>query len=280
MNDRAERSTGFLPFVGAAIARWRADDPVPPPAWTPPRGLGELNVLLDQVRAAGRGDVLPPIVRDDAGFSIMPGREWATRAGLRPAVGVLAVLLASESEPIDKYPQYAWAIGEAVVNATRAIQRKDEAFEDALVRRVVGDHRLQADGRFARQGGRWASTAQAPDRRHVACADLLLQRVREGAPAILAHGATQWTDQRTQHNVHTAAVKSGDAEKARRNPPPEVLMRSRYLAGARWVGPLVDVLGEVIIDPYLLTLLGPAGRDEGEAMAMLADGRRRWNQPA
>lgn len=280
MLDRAERPSGFLPFVGAAIARWRAADPEPPAAWSPPRGLTELGVLLGQVRAAGRGDVLPPIVRDADGFGVMLGREWAVRAGLRPAVGVLAVLLASESEPIADYPQYAWAIGEAVINAARAIRRSDEPVEDAVVRCILSDARPQADGRFARQGGRWASTAQSPTRRHVACAELLLQRVRDGAPEILAHGARQWTDQRTQHNVHTKAIKSGDLEKARRNPPPEVLMHRRYLAGARWIGPLVDAVGTVVIDPYLLTLLAPAGVDEGAAMAMLADGRRRWKQPA
>lgn len=282
--DRAERPTGWVAWLGGALAAWRATEPDPPLVWSPPRGLTELSVLLEQVLAASSGAVLPPIRRDVGGYSLVTAREWCARAGLAPDVGALAVLLVSEARPIGEYPQYAWAIAEAVVNAAHAIQRKDEPLEDALVRRIVGERGAPAwritDGRFGAQGGRWASTRQQPTRRHVRCAELVLQRARAGEPQILAHGATQWTDQDTQHLIHAAALKAGDATKAERNPDPEKLMRRRYMSGARWVGPLVDALGTTVIDPWRLTLLAPAGVDEGQAMVMLADGRRRWHRLA
>lgn len=279
MDDRAAKETGILPWIGSTIARWRAEDPEPPQEIRPPRGLDELNGLLAQVRAA-TGPALPAIQRDATGTSMLKARAWCELAGLHPAVGVLAVLLASEAEPIADVPQYAWAIGEAVVNAARAIRHDGELLEDAIVRRVVGDARPAMDGRFTKQGGRWASTAQAPTRRHVRCADLVYARAMGNFPEILAHGARQWTDNFTQHRVHVKAVEAGDLEKARRNPPPEVVMANRYASGAKWVGPICDALGTAIIDPWKLTLLGRRGVDLDVAMAMLADGRRRYKQPA
>lgn len=281
MDDRAQRPAGLLAALSAAFSRWRAEDPEPPQEIRPPKGLAELGPLLIIVSAA-RGPVLPPIKRDALGTSLLTASEWCARAGLPPAVGVLAVLLASEAEPITSYPQYAWATAEAVINAARAIQNAGESLEDAIVRRAVGkfgDY-IAGAGRFSGQGGRWASTAQQPIRCHVSCAGLAYERAVAGQPNILAHGATQWTDNDTQHRIHTAAMKAGDMVKAARNPPPEVVMTRRYASGAKWIGPLADATGEVIIDPWKLSLLGPEGVGQAEASAMLADGRRRWKRPA
>jgi hypothetical protein len=274
-----ERPRGLLASLRSFVAGALASDPTPPPAWSPPRGLGRLNALLADVRSSPSGPVLPPIDRDAAGYSVISAREWCARAGLEPAVGVLAVLLASEASP--RHPwQYAWAIGEACLNAAYAQPPPLSTLQDAIVRRCVGDSRPALTGRFGSQGGRWASTRQQPSRRHVRCAELLLARAEAGEPPILAGQASQWTDNDTQHLIHVAAVKKGDLKKAERNPPPEVVMARRYASGRRWVGPLVDALGEVVIDPWVLALIGPEGVSEAEAMAMLADGRKRWRRPA
>lgn len=278
MEDRAQRPAGILATLAATFARFRAGDPEPPQQWTPPRGLGELGPLLDQVRSAS-GASLPAIQRDSGGTSFLTARAWCDRAGLAPHVGTVAVLLASEAEAIDKFPQYAWAIAEAVVNAASHFQR-GEYLADAIVRRVVGDSRPALDGRFSAQGGRWASTAQQPNGRHLKCAELVVGRMLTGHLQILAHDAIQWTDEDTQHLVHVAALKAGDDAKAARNPPPEVVMARRYASGTKWVGPVVDAVGEVVIDPWKLTLLGQTGVDEPVAAAMLADGRCRWRRPA
>jgi hypothetical protein len=99
-----------------------------------------------------------------------------------------------------------------------------------------------------------------------------------GFPEILAHGARQWTDNQTQDVIHRKAVASGDEVKAARNPPPEVVMARRYAGGAKWIGPISDAIGNVVIDPWLLSLLGPHGVDASAAGAMLLDGRRRWKR--
>lgn len=280
MLDRAERPQGFFAGISAAVARLRAEDPEPPQEIRAPRGLSELSLMLEQVRAAV-GPTPPPIQRDAEGASFLTARAWSVVAGLAPPVGALAVLLASEAEPIADYPQYAWAIGEAAINAADVHRDlKPEKLADAVVRRIVGDARAELDGRFAAQGGRWASTRQQPTRRHVRCAELLWARAEAGRPNILAHGARQWTDNQTQDVIHRKALASGDLKKAERNPAPEVVMARRYASGAKWIGPLADAMGTVIIDPWLLSLLGPEGVDEAEAAAMLADGRRRWRRPA
>ncbi len=165
------------------------------------------------------------------------------------------------------------------MNAAHALPGGDTIY-DAIVRRVVGDSRPAMDGRFTKQGGRWASTAQQPTGQHLHCARVLVERAVTGLPEILAHGATQWTDNQTQDVIHRKALATGDLAKAARNPAPEPLMTRRYAAGAHWVGALVDATGETVIDPWRLSLLGPVGVDEATAQAMLADGRRRWKRPA
>lgn len=276
MPDDGTKVTGWLSSLRAFVARSLAAEPEAPAQWTPPRGLGLLNGLLADVRAASSATVLPAIQRDDAGYSVSTAREWCARAGLPESVGVLAVLLASEAPKIDKWPQYAWAIGESAINAAPTVAR-DETLDDALVRRVVGDHRPALAGRFGPQGGRWASTRQQPTRRHVRCAELLWARAEAdsemnvaGRWDILAHGATQWTDNETQCVMH--------AKKPATNPTPEEVMRRRYASGRHWVGPLVDAMGNVVIDPWVLSLIGPEGVDEATAQAMLKDGRKRWRR--
>ena len=278
--DRAERPTGFLPWIGAALSRWRATEPEAPVVWpVQPRGFDELSELLQQVRSTPAKS-LTPIKRDAEGRSILTARQWCDLAGVRPCVGVVAVLLASEADDITKYPQYAWSIAEAVVNAASEFQR-GETLEDAIVRRVVGDSRPPYNAHFAAQGGRWASTRQQPNARHLACAELAVMRMLTGHANLLARDATQWTDNDTQHLIHAKAVKSGDFDKALRNPTPEVVMNRRYRSGRRWVGPIVDSTGAVLIDPWKLSLLTPhGGVDYETAKAMLADGRRRWRRPA
>lgn len=268
MDDRAARPTGWLATLAAAVARWRAADPEPPKQWTPPRGLADLGPLLDLVRAAPAKlvGVMNPLARLPSGYEYraVAAGDWAQAADIDPDVARVAWALASEAPPINDYPAYSWAIGEAILNAG--------------VRLVTRDSRPMVDGHFGHQAGRWCASIQPPTWRHVKCAELVVARARAGAPNILAHGATQWTDEDTQHLVHVAALKAGDQGKADRNPPPEVVMRRRYANGAKWVGPIAEVTGEAVIDPWTLTLLGPAGATEEEAMAMLADGRRRWKR--
>lgn len=264
--------TGWFSSLRAFVARSLAAEPEAPAQWTPPRGLGLLNDLLADVRSANSAAVLPVIQRDDAGYSVLTAREWCARAGLPEPVGVLAVLLASESPKIGAYPQYAWAIGESTINAAREIQRKVETIEDALVRRVVGvcgaPRWNLTHGRFGVQSGRWASTRQQPTRRHVRCAELLWARVEAGESNILAHGATQWVDCRVQVVMNR--------KKPATNPAPETVVARRYDAGRKWIGPLVDALGNVVLDPYVLMLFGPEGVSRDEALEAVKDGRRRW----
>lgn len=280
-DDRDDRPNGFLHSIRTAVATWLAAPPEPPSVWTPPRGLGLLPGLWADV-AAARGKV-KAIARDADGVSLLKAEEWYQRAGLPPAVGCIAVLLASESSM--RYIQYPWAIGEACIHAARATLRPQprlgpgpldlgyqETLEDALVRRIVGDKRPERNGRFGPQGGRWASTAQQPNVQHVRMAELLWEKALVGAPPIISKGTTQWTDQRTQVLMH--------AKKPATNPDPETLMRRRYESGQRWEGPCVDATGEVVLDPWILTLLGPDGVPLESAMAMLADGRRRWRMPS
>ncbi len=231
---RAARPAGFIAWVGAAFAQLRAADPEPPQQWTPPRGLGELNVLLAQVRAAGSSAVLPPIARDATGTSLLTAREWCARAGVAPAVGCLAVLLASEAEKIGSVPQYAWAIGEACINAAAAASRAPTPLEDALVHRIVGDSRPAMDGRFTKQGGRWASTAQQPNGQHLHCARVLVERANNGLPEILAHGATQWTDNQTPgrhppEGAHRGQPRQGGSQPGPRAAHDAPLRRGRAL---------------------------------------------------
>lgn len=266
--DRAPRPTGLLSWLRDALATAFAAEPVPPAQWTPPRGLGLLPGLLADVTSASSRAVPVEIKRDAAGYSDLPAIAWCGLAKLPAPVGVLAVLLASESSKIARVPQYAWAIGEAVTNAAREVQREEESLADALVRRCVGDRRPGLDGRLGPQGGRWASTRQHPTGRHVRAAELLWARAAAGEPNIIARGAVQWLDCRTQIAMHR--------KKPATNPPPEEIVRRRYASGRRWIGPVVDAVGTVVLDPFVLTLLGPEGVDEREAQAMVADGRRRW----
>jgi hypothetical protein len=299
--DRAERSAGVIAAVKAMVARALAAEPEPPLAWSPPRGLAALDGLLDQVRAASSKTVGPanPAVKWTSGsgtyeYRATPANDWAQLAKLDLDVARVAWALASEApSPISKYPQYAWAIAEAICNAGIA--------------KVTHDSRILVDGHFGRQGGRWCASFQPPTWRHVKAAELVVARARAGEPNILAKRATQWTDQQTQDVIHVtalakaaqaerdvaAAEKKGDAvalaaarkvleaarKKAANNPAPEVVMRRRYSVGQKWIGPLVDVVGSVVIDPWVLTLLGPEGADQTHADAMLADGRRRWRRP-
>lgn len=256
-DDRAVPPTGFLASLLATIARWRAADPEPPQQWTPPRGLAELGPLLDKVRAAS-AKLVGVIPRDAAGYSLRPAADVAGGS-----IGILACLLASEAEDIRTVPQYAWAIGEATINAALAIRQPTESFDAALVRRIVG-----ADGRLGPQTGRWASTQQAWTWQHRRCAELLY--ARRAAPNIVAHGATQWLDCRTQSVMH--------AKKPATNPPTEMIVARRYDAKAKWIGPVVDATGEVVLDPYVLMLFGPEGEPYGRALDVVRDGRVRWHQ--
>lgn len=279
IDDRAEQPAGVMAWLGAAIAMWRAAEPETPQQFTPPRGLGELNVLLEQVRRAPARPVGPPNppAKLPSGYEYRstPAFTWAKSAGLDQDVAALAWCLVSEALPIGRYPQYAWAIGEAVINASLGFP-----VPGTVMMRICSDRRFDkfaANGArlpryyFGRQGGRWCASNQHPTAQHVRCAELLLERALCGSPNILAKGATQWLDCWTQVRMN--------AKKPTTNPIPEVVVARRYDAGRKWAGPVVDATGVVVLDPYRLMLFGPEGEPFGVALEAVRDGRRRWKQP-
>jgi hypothetical protein len=219
-----------------------------------------LDEHLDLIRAASASLQGPDNTLVRAGgyeFRALPAAEWADAAKMPLDRALVAWALSSEAPSIVKYPQYAYAIGEAIVNAGPAL--------------VVKDKRPILNGKFAHQGGRWCASIQQPTRKHVVCAELVLGR--KGERNLIANGAVQWTDNDTQHKIHTKAKASGDVAKADRNPIPEEVMRRRYASGRKWIGDVPN------IDPWVLSLIGSIGSSEADAMVMLADGRKRWNRP-
>jgi hypothetical protein len=231
------------------------------------------------------GPVNPEVkLADGYDYHQMPLAIWAPRAGLDTDTAALAWTLASEAGDLH-LTQYAWAIGEAVINAAGGPFK--------VAQRVCGDKRFGNTLMFGKQGGRWCSTWQHPDGRHVELAKILMGLARGGQTNVIAAGARQWTDNRTQHNIRVkateelakaTAAKDDEAiakwtRKLANNPTPEEVMDRRYHAGARWVGELVDAKGERVIDPWILTLLGPNGVAKPDALLMLVAGRKQWKMP-
>lgn len=215
---------------------------------------------LDLIRAASPSLQGPPnalVKANGYEFRATPAQEWADAAQMPLERALVAWALASEAPSILKYPQYAYAIGETIVNAGPAL--------------VVKDKRPILNGKFAHQGGRWCASIHQPTRKHVVCAELVLGRKDERN--LIANGAVQWTDNDQQDHTHKHAIASGDLAKAAKNPPPEEVMRRRYASGRKWIGTIPE------IDPWVLSLIGPVGASEAEAMAMLVDGRIRWKMP-
>lgn len=274
IDDRAERPDGLLAWLRDALATALAAEPETPPQFSPPRGLGLLPALLAQVTAAPARAVLPPNppVKLPSGYEyrIIPADLWASRAGLDPDVAALAWCLASEASHIGRYPAYSWAIAEAVVNAAVADMGHVARSPVPVLERVTSDRRAAVRGHYGRQGARWCSSFQPPTWRQVECAKLVLARARAGEPNILARGAVQWLDCETQVAMNK--------KKPATNPIPEMVMARRYDSGRKWVGPIVDALGTVVLDSWRLMLIGKEGVDRGTANEALADGRKRWRR--
>lgn len=178
----------------------------------------------------------------------VPAKTWAKVAGVDPDVAALAWCLVSEALHIIKYPRYSVAIAEIVCNAG--------------VELVTKDQRKEFDGKFGQQSGRWCSSYHHPTHKQVKCAELAIARHRAGEPNLLAKGALQWLDCKTQIYMHS--------KKPRKNPAPETVLKSRYHVGRKWVGPVDE------IDPFRLMMFGKDGLGIKEAQEATADGRKRW----
>ena len=260
-HDHGDRPSGWLASVRLFVAQALARDPEPPPSWTPPRGLGQLNSLIADIDSASTATVLPvnPPAKLASGYEYrtIPLATWASRAGLDPDVAAIAWALASEAPSINKYPAYSLAIAECICNAG--------------VQLVTRDRRPEANGHLGRQGGRWCASFQPPTRRHVRCAELVWARHRAGGQNILARGGVQWLDPLAQVAMHRKRPET--------NSTPEDVVRRRYASGRRWGGPAVDAVGHVVLDPFVLMTFGAEGVELGEALAAVADGRKRWRRP-
>lgn len=220
-------------------------------------------------------------LRDGYEYHQVPLAVWAPRSGLDTDTAALAWCLASEAGDLH-LTQYAWAIGEAVINAAGGPY--------GVANRVCRDKRFGAALFLGKQGGRWCSSWQAPDGRHVELARILMGLARGGQANVIAAGAKQWTDNWTQHNIRVHATAelakaraAGDlvaealwVKKLASNPTPEEVMRRRYASGGKWVGELVDAAGARVLDPWVLSMIGPAGVAESAAEAMLAASRLQW----
>jgi hypothetical protein len=62
------------------------------------------------------------------------------------------------------------------------------------------------------------------------------------------------------------------------NPTPEEVVRRRYASGRRWGGPVVDAVGNVVLDPFVLMTFGAEGVPLEDALAAVSDGRKRWGR--
>lgn len=274
-DDRAARPEGILAALSDLWAHLRADPPrldraAPVLVADPLRELEPFG-LLDEIHKAPYKLVGPanPPVKSASGYEYRSIHltAWAEDAGLGMDEAALAWCLASEAPDIRKFPAYAVAIAEAVTNAAR---HDGSLVPGYVAHRVCSDRRFQDRYFLGRQGGRWCSSFQQPTQQHVRCAGLVIDRAIIRRPNILARGATQWLDAHVQVAMN--------AKKSATNPTPEAVMARRYKSGQKWVGPIVGEDGRAIIDPWRLTLLGPVGVDEAEAMEMLKDGRKRWRR--
>src|SRR5690348_6959910 len=112
----------------------------------------DFDVRLGMIRAASSQFVPPanlPMSTNGVEHRLTPAKLWCEYAGMKnPTIGILAWVLSSEAPDIFTYPQYAYAIGEAVMNAG--------------IKLATYDKRRWVDGFFAHQGGRWCSTWQPP----------------------------------------------------------------------------------------------------------------------
>ena len=179
-------------------------------------------------------------------YRTVPCVKWAKEVPMDPEVAALAWCLSSEAPDIKKYPQYSVAIAETVCNAG--------------IHLVTKDRRAAVDGKFGRQSGRWCASYEPPTLKHTLCALMAIDR--RGEENLLARGAVQWLDCKTQIAMNK--------KKPATNPPPEVVLKARYHVGRKWIGPVDG------IDPFRLMMFGPKGVSYAEAKAALAAGRKQW----
>lgn len=204
-----------------------------------------------------------PVARDASGYEyrLIPGRVWSTQAGLAPDISAMAWALASEAVSAERYPQYARAIGHAIVNAARRANLSVHARVTNEGVRLLGGRRSPQAGHYGRQSGRWCASLQWPHYAHLNEARRVLDAPETEHPAEL------WADLRIMDKGWQGGKKLAyDAEG---------IVKRRWLGRWAWVGPLPG------IDPYVLCLFRirrPADVLD-DAMRMVSDGRRRWGFP-
>lgn len=233
---------------------------------------GRFALALERVRGSSsrllRGPA-NPINRDPDGYEYrsIPGSAWAPMAALTQDQAAMAFCLASEAPDVNRYPQYALAIGDAIMAESEAVGLSPHARITMDGVQLAGRRRAKAAGHYGRQSGRWCASLRWPTLKHVTAAMAAM-----AGPRLLVRDARRWADLRIMDRGYQAGKRlKHDALS---------LMRKRAIEGWEWIGPVVrPENGEQVLDPFVLCLWrwrGPGYVDAVPGLDMVAEGRRRW----
>lgn len=185
-------------------------------------------------------------------FVNVPASDLAAQAGLEPDVYSLARMIASEwhSGP----PLGLIALAEAARNRARMV---GQSVTRMLTNTTSGAQDDYPDGVYGEQAGRWASTLQDPNGRHVEAAYIALYDGSE-----LAEGAAKFFD---------PEVQDGGVQRGRSVRPADEIVQKWTSEGWQFIWPAALRS----IDPYKLMLFRKVGdgADASEALAVVQRGR-------
>jgi hypothetical protein len=263
IDDRVE---AFLDTVERVKLQFIAALAKPPEIGEPQR-RDTLPELLERVRRAPsvRGGVANPVISlpDGYQFRAVGIKTYAATLQVPEDIAAAGAVAASEALDPAKFPQYGWAIMEAFANAAKYARR-------SLVEQALSDRAHPAAHlHLGRQSGRWCSSFQLPTTRHLELARLALH---PRSSPLIAGDARRWIDPLVQD-------RGKQAGKALRFNAVGIV-RKWAAEGWEWIGPVNDLRGKALIDPYRLLLfrrnVTSTAVSVARASAAIVDGRRRW----